>query len=625
MEIESLKEKIKKANKLYRTSEVNIMSDEEYDNELDKLKNILSAKEYKEFMDELYNDVIKDEKKDRKETLPYQMMSLDKVKTLDEIKKWLVNKKLMKEDLILTPKFDGLSILADEKVQKAWTRGDGKIGQKSHKHISNMNYGEFGQFITCGEAIMKKSTFDKKYADKFANSRNLVAGQLNSDEPTDILKDIYYIRYGILNSINMNKEDQIKICNKLNAFTVPYEIVRIEELSEDYLLNLYKKWSEVFTIDGIVIDVNNYKIRENLKEDGENPDYAMAYKGNFEEIKQGKVLEVNINVSKQGLLKPVVSIEPIQLDGVTVSNVTAYNYKYLIDNGIGKGSIIEIKRSGQVIPKIISVIKKVKVEEPKTCPDCGKKLIWTKNDVDLMCENEECESQRFQKIIAFFKIMGVEELGEGNLEIMYDAGYDTIKKILNMDKKDYIKLERFGERKSDIVYENIRNKMIEVDMATLMHSTGLFRGLGSTKLELVVNELKGNIDNIPSIETLCNISGFSEISATAYINGIKKFQEFIKDLPITIKKVNKEEGVNKMKKGSQKCAGMVFVFTGFRSDELEDKICNNGGEVGRGVNGKTTHLVMKEKGSGTVKEKMAIEKGITIWNISDLEEHLGDK
>jgi NAD-dependent DNA ligase len=240
-----------------------------------------------------------------------------------------------------------------------------------------------------------------------------------------------------------------------------------------------------------------------------------------------------------------------------------------------------------------------------------------------MCENEECESQRFQKIIAFFKIMGVEELGEGNLEVMYDAGYDTIKKILNMDKKDYMKLERFGERKADIVYENIHNKMVDVDMATLMHSTGLFRGLGSTKLELVVNELKGNIDYIPSMETLLEINGFSEISARAYLGGIKKFKEFIKDLPITIKKINKNKEAEQMKKKGSKCEAMVFVFTGFRSDELEDKICNNGGEVGRGVNGKTTHLVMKEKGSGTVKEKMAIEKGITIWNISDLEEHLG--
>jgi DNA ligase (NAD+) len=625
MKIESLKEKIKEANKMYRTSEVNIMSDEQYDKELEKLKGMISVKEYKEFMNELYNDVIKDEKKDRKETLPYQMMSLDKVKTLEEIKKWLVNKKLMKEDLILTPKFDGLSILSDEKVQKAWTRGDGKIGQKSHKHIINMNYGEFGQFITCGEAIMKKSIFDKKYADKFANSRNLVAGQLNSDEPTDILKDIYYIRYGILDKKEANKLEQIKECNKLNSYKVPYETINIEDLTEEHLKYLYELWSEDFVIDGIVIDVNDYKVRENLKEDGENPDYAMAYKGNFEEIKQGKVLDVNINVSKQGLLKPVVSIEPIQLDGVTVSNVTAYNYKYLIDNGIGNGSIIEIKRSGQVIPKIISVIKSVKVSEPKTCPDCGKKLIWTKNNVDLMCKNEECESQRFQKIIAFFKIMGVEELGEGNLEIMYDAGYDTIKKILDMDKKDYMKLERFGERKAHIVYENIHNKMVDVDMATLMHSTGLFKGLGSTKLELVVNELKGNIDIIPSVETLCNISGFSEISAMAYINGIKKFKEFIKDLPITIKKINKNKEPEQMKKKGLKCSGMVFVFTGFRSDELEDKICDNGGEVGRGVNGKTTHLVMKEKGSGTVKEKMAIEKGITIWNINDLEKYLGNK
>ena len=611
MKTNELKSKIREANKSYRTSD-NIISDEEYDNLLDTLKGEISKDDFEDFMNVLSKDVIKDSSLGRKEKLPYHMGSLDKVKTLEEIKKWAKNKGIEDELFILSPKLDGLSIIADENNGKAWTRGDGEIGQKSHDHFKAMNYGKYGKIVSCGEAIMMKKTFDIKYADKFANSRNLVAGQLNSDEPSDILTDVYYIRYNILDK-EYDKSAQLELCNKLNKWEIPYEVIKLEDITEELLKNLYENWSDDFTLDGIVIEVSELEVRKRLyKEDG-NPDYARAYKGNFEEVKEAKVLDITVSVTKQGLLKPVVVIEPTKLDGATVSNVTAYNFKYLLDNEIGKNSIVSIKRSGQVIPKIVSVIKKGIYPIIKKCPSCGEPIEWNENEVDLICNNFDCPAQRFERILAFFNIMGVEEMGEGIVEKLYNSGYDTIKKILDMKKSDLIKIPGFAERKTDIVYDNIHSKMIDVSLSKLMHATGIFKGLGSKKLVLVCDSKN------PIMDSIVSINGFSEKSANVYINGLPKFNKFISNLPITIKKGGEE----KMKKKSSKCEGMVVVFTGFRSAEMEKEIIINGGEIGSGVSKNTTHLIMKQKGSGTAKENKAIDLGITIWTGEELADFLG--
>ena len=148
-------------------------------------------------------------------------------------------------------------------------------------------------------------------------------------------------------------------------------------------------------------------------------------------------------------------------------------------------------------------------------------------------------------------------------------------------------------------------------MSKLQHATGMFKGLGSKKLALLEH-----FTEKPTIDQVSSIEGFAEISAKSYIESYDNFFNFIKDLPITI--VQKKEVVLE----SNDLDGKVFVFTGVRRKDLNEVIESRGGKIGSSVSKNTTHLIMKAVGSGSSKEKKAIELGVEIMTVEQLENML---
>ncbi len=609
MELKELRNKIIEANKAYRAGKP-FISDFEYDQLVDELTEINPH-------DELLLQVGHiDEKDSRKEKLPIEMASMNKVKTIDELKKWMQIKQLPKNtEFVLTPKYDGASLCVIEDTRQAWTRGNGLLGQRSDSHLKVLSPSKQTKItpnlITVGEAILPVKKW-AKYSETYANPRNMVSGQLNSDIPGPELEDCVYMRYGT-NYDLMSKVYQLETCNKLNSVKVPYMLNTIEFITEAYLKDLFEEWKKDFQLDGIIIEVNDPSERHELgRERNGNPAYARAYKGNFEEVKETTVEEIEWNVSKQGYLKPVGHVKKVNLDGANVTNVTLFNAKFVYDMGIGAGAKILIKRSGQVIPFVISVSKRGEVRIPPYCPSCKEGVEWNDNKVELVCMNDDCDSKRLNKIISFFDILGVENVGEGIFTQLYNAGYDTVEKILNLKEKDFRKLEGFGDRKTEIAYNAIHSKMRNVSLSKLQHASGCFKLLGSKKLVLLENLYEVN----PTIDEILAVGGFAEKSAKDYLQGVKKFREFIKNLPISYAKEKKMVSV------SNKYEGMNIVFTGFRSKEFEAILTENGAMIGGSVSKKTTHLVMKEKGSGSGKEQKALELGVTIWDADDLKTFL---
>lgn len=560
--------------------------------------------------------------------LPIIMASMVKIKNIDEYNKWLKSKEIPGDTLMIcTPKFDGASFCVDENNYDAWTRGDGVEGQYSPehyqmvKHRNERNNSPF-EFHSYGEIIMPVQTFiDGKFLKDdgipFKNPRNLVAGKLNDKKANHLLKHCYYIRYGLTSpKLKLDKNNQLELLNTLNATPVHYKAVKASEITEKYLQDLFREWKGEFEIDGIIVEVNDNNLREDLgRETGEkkNPAYARAFKGEgFEDQENTEVLSVNCEVSKQGYLKPTIAIKPVLLNGAVVSNPTGNNYKFIVENQLGEGAIVTVIRSGMVIPKIIKVIKPGKVVLPTHCPVCKSEVEWNETKVELVCSNDECTAQRLRKIIAFFEIIGVDNMGEGVCEQLYDAGYDTVEKILKMSKDDMKELDRFGDRKSDIVYNNIQNAINDISLSKLQHATGCFKSLGSKKLELLTWA-----DENTTIDEIIKVDGFSDVLAKNYLIGIKKFNKFVANLPVKIKKTADKPLVL-----SEKCKGWNVVFTGFTNADLENKIIAHSGVIGSGVSKKTTHLVMKEKGSGSSKEKKAEELGVTIMEGAEFEQML---
>ena len=611
--INELKEKIVKANEAYRLGNP-VISDKEYDQLVEELE-LLSPN------DDLLTKVghvVADET--RKAKLPIEMASMNKIKSIDDINDWCRLKGISKsEAVIITPKFDGLSLCVNEFSDDAFTRGDGQFGQKSNEHyklIGNHLHSDTHRDIlrsfsfTYGEVMMSKKTFTEKYSNDFANPRNLVAGLLNSKEATDSLKDCSFIKYGAVvnKDYYSTKQDLIEGLNACQEIKVQYHVCKISELTEDLLIDLFHKFSVDYEIDGLIIEINNLSLQYTLGREtsSNNPCYARAFKHpSFEQSAETEIIGISWNISKQGYLKPTLHISPVKLDGVTVSNVTGNNARFVKDMGIGVGAKVIVKRSGMVIPIIADVIETVEFQMPNV-----ENIDWNENGVELVTLTET-DDQKLKKNISFFEILEADNVSEGVITQLWDAGYKTISDILNLTTSDLEKIDRFGKRKAKIVHDSIQKSVTNVSLSKLQHATGIFKGLGSKKLLLLEDFV-----NKPSVDQVMSIEGFAEISAKSYVDSYDEFFKFVKDLPITI-----SEKVEVVKTGND-LDGKQFVFTGVRRKDLEEVIVSRGGVIGGSVSKNTTHLVMKSKGSGSSKETKAISLGVTILTVEELEDLL---
>lgn len=607
--IEQLKQQIIKANDAYRLGQP-IISDTKYDQLVEELS-LLSPD------DELLTKVgveITDET--RKGKLPIEMASMNKIKSMNDVDDWSRLKSISKKEMvIITPKYDGLSLCVNEMTSEAWTRGDGEFGQKSSEHYSliqnHLNLEKDSFRFTYGEVMIPKQVFIDKYSTDFANPRNLVAGLLNSKTVSESLKDCQYIKYGaVCNTIFDTKQEVLNELNKGQKIKVQYYICELGDLSEGLLIELFHKFSTEFEIDGLIIELNDLSLQNKLGREtsSNNPVWARAFKHpSFEQSAETDVIGISWNISKQGLLKPILHITPVKLDGVTVSNVTGNNARFVKDLGLGVGAKVVVKRSGMVIPIIADVITPVEFIQPTIE---GVEVDWNEAGIELITLTET-DDQKLKKIVAFFEILEADNVSEGVITQLWEAGYKTIKDILTLKTSDLEKIDRFGKRKADIVYKSIQKSVSNVQLSKLQHATGIFKGLGSKKLVLLED-----FKTKPSVDQVMSIEGFAEVSAKSYIDSYDIFFDFIKDLPVTI-----VEKVQAVKVGTD-LEGKSFVFTGVRRPDLESDIESRGGKIGSGVSKTTTYLVMKAIGSGSSKEKKAIDLGVQVITVEQLEKLL---
>lgn len=615
-EIINLRQVITTANKAYREGK-SLLTDAEYDAKVEQLRQL-------DPNDPLLNK-IGHTVKDRKESLPIPMFSLNKLKSIEEILKWGEDKGVENNIIIITPKFDGISLVADDCLGKCWTRGDGVEGQRSDKYFASLSktgHSKTG-FYTFGEAIISKKNF-KKHSNKFATARNMVVGLFNQKEATEELKDVDYIRYG--SSLeNMDKMDQIYLLNDFNTFEVPIHICTIKDLTEDVLNALFEEWSELYQIDGLVIDIDSAKLRNKLgRELNNNPAYARAVKlPHWSGTYQTKVQKVVWKVSKQGKLKPVIQIEPVMIDGVKVENVTGYNAKYIKEHNISNGSIIEICRSGDVIPKHLRTIKWCDFSQyvlPVKCPCCGTVVSFDATCTELICSNPECEDKLIAKMIHFFNTMGLEEYGATELENLWKNNFCSIDCILNIDEEELIKFNGWGEKSSADFQQRINDiRLTPTPLSKILHALDLMNGkIGEKTIQLIFDHYpqiqKGNLINI---DELCTIKGVSRKTAEVLYDGMAEwFDNYFNDFDTLL-------NIRHTKKKEQSTTStMAVCFTGFRDKELESAVVDKGGKVVSGVSKNTTHLIVKELDSGSSKMQKAEKLGIQILNIEQFKDFL---
>lgn len=614
----------------YNTGE-SLVPDEIYD----VLKDILIERDpTNSYIAEIGAPLVKNKDK---VTLPYFMPSLDKIKpTTDAIDKW---KKTYKGPYTLTDKLDGVSglLIKDNKNgNKLYTRGDGVKGQDISYLLPYLISTKGNKLKDIpdgvairGELIISKKDFEK-IKNEMKNARNAVAGLVNSKTvPMHIAKLTTFIGYSILNP-QYDHVEQIKKMENWNFPNVTYKIIKVgKELTNNELSDYLKKrrHESEYEIDGIVV---NDASKAYILAENKNPLHAFAFKTILtDQIAEVTVLDVEWNISKDGLLKPKVKVTPVELGGVTITYATAFNAKFVEDNVLGPGAVIKLIRSGDVIPHIMEVLKPAALGKAKM-PDVSYK--WNKTKVDAIAQDvkgKQKDAQTIKQLTYFFKTLGVKFISEGIITKLVNAGYDTLIKILeaNNNVDDLYEIDGVGTKLVDKIYDNIDTAFKTVTLEKLMAASGIFgRGFGVRKNKMIVstypNIMKDDWanDRDQLFDKIMDIDGFDIITADQFANNFKKFKKFYKLIDDLMDLEHLKTNKKKSKKGSKdvsKIEGKKIVFTGFRDTELEKWIEDNDGKVNSSVSGNTDIVIYADTdvAKDSSKYKKAKELGLELVTI----------
>jgi NAD-dependent DNA ligase len=550
-----------------------------------------------------------------KATLPYQMGSMDKIKPdTNEILNWT---KKFKGPYVLSCKLDGVSGLytTEGSSPKLYTRGDGKVGQDISYLIPHLNLPKNKGLVIRGEFIIEKKVFDTKYKNEFANPRNMVAGIINHKTvDKNKISDVHFIAYEVIKPI-LNPNEQMEFLK--NDLKTECVLNRLEKTISNELLSqvlIDNRRMYNYEIDGIIVTNNMIYERKTG-----NPEHAFAFKMVLsEQLAEATVVDVIWSPSKDGYLKPRVQIMPIILGGVKIEYATGFNGAFIQNNKIGIGAIIKIVRSGDVIPHILNVT--VPAQSPKMPSQSYK---WNNTNVDIILENmDEDETVREKNITGFFKGIEVEGLGSGNISRIIEAGFNTIPKIINMSIEDFLKVEGFKIIMANKIYNGIKEKLTNASLISLMTSSNLFgRTLGEKKIELIMNEhpdiLVSKETNTQKTQKIQKVKGIAEKSATAFVENIAIFNNFIKECGLEYKlnqpKNKKEDKDNSIHVLYDK----TIIMTGFRDKNLEEQIKNAGAKIGSSVSKNTYLVIVKHLEEDTTKATDAKKLGVQIITVED--------
>ena len=556
------------------------------------------------------------EQNKNKAILPYEMGSMDKIKPdTNVLLSWT---KKYRGPYVLSCKIDGVSGLysTEGSTPKLYTRGDGKVGQDISYLIPYLNLPKNKGLVIRGEFIISKNVFETKYKNEFANPRNMVAGIINHKTvDKNKISDVHFVAYEVIKPI-LNPNEQMEFLRnnlKMKCVLNRLETTISNELLSQILIDNRRMYD--YEIDGIIVTDN--KIYE--RKTG-NPEHAFAFKMVLsEQLAESIVVDVIWTPSKDGYLKPRVQILPIVLGGVKIEYATGFNGAFIKDNNIGIGAIIKIVRSGDVIPHILNV--PVPAEKPKM-PDISYK--WNSTNVDIILENiDQDETVREKNITGFFKGIEVEGLGSGNISRVIEAGFNTIPKIINMSIDDFLKVEGFKITMANKIHNGIKEKLTNASLIVLMSASNLFgRTFGEKKIELIMNEypdiLVSKETNTQKTQKIQKVKGIAEKSATAFVENIQMFNNFIKECGLEYK-INTQSSSKQEqdKTNDSPLYNKTIIMTGFRDKNLEEQIKSAGAKIGSSVSKNTFVVIVKHLEEDTSKASDAKKLGVQIITVED--------
>ena len=550
-------------------------------------------------------------------------------------------------EYVAEPKLDGLGVelvYSNGSFVYGSTRGDGVIGEDITHNLKtipsvplklrNKELSIPSTLEVRGEVFIPKKAFSilnkqQKINGKspFANPRNAAAGSLRQLDPQITSQrplSIIFYEAGLIEGKKF--DDHLSFLNALRTWGFPTNPLVENVINSSGMINYHKKLEQKrnslpYEIDGTVFKINNYELRKKIGTRSRSPRWAIAGKFKAQQITT-TINNIEIQVGRTGALTPVAKLEPVFVGGVTVSNASLHNQDEIKRKDIRIGDTVLIERAGDVIPKIVKVIKEKRPKNsspffiPEFCPVCQEKTYKPENESIFRCGNISCSEQIKGRIEHFASkgAMNIDGLGGKIINQLVEKGIlDSISSIFLLKKKDIIGLEKFGEKSA----ENLINAIEQSKTTTF---SKFIYGLG-------IRSVGEHIAKLFEIEFACDINDFinTNIDRMEHINGVG---------PIVAKEViafwaNKENktiinqclnsGVSIKKHNiinNDFFSGKIFVLTGslqqINRKEAQEKIYTLGGKTTSSVSKNTDYIIAGSKAGSKLKK--ATELNIAILN-----------
>ena len=553
-------------------------------------------------------------------------------------------------------KFDGLAvslIYENGELVRAATRGDGTKGDDVTQNIKTIRSiplsiisNKYKNFEVRGEVFFKKEDFIKINEEQelkgekiFANARNTAAGTLKlKDSRIVASRPLNLFSYSIYTD-EVNLKTHIEGIHLLEDLRFPVNKSYITADNIDEVKKFGDKIEKIrdslpYDIDGVVVKVNSISQQEILGFVSRSPRWAIAYKFKAKET-ETKILNIICQVGRIGTITPVASLQPVFLAGSTISRATLHNFDEIKRKDIRVGDQVKIEKGGDVIPKVLEVIKDRRSKDskpfkiPDKCPICGTKLEKPEEEVYYYCPNYNCPAQVQGRIEHFVhrNAMEIEGLGESIIEIFLEKGflksYADIYELKNFRDK-IIGLERFGVKSVDnllAAIEESKNRPFD----KVLFALGV-RHIGERTAKILAKHFE-NIDNLISLseDGIQNVHEIGPKIAQSVANFFKdkKNIELVNRLKKAGLKFETEKKASDVKLNPN-FSNRTFVVTGtlenYKRDDVQKLIEDLGGRVSSSVSKKTDYVVAgAEAGSKLDKAK---DLGVKVLDEKDFQSML---
>lgn len=625
--INYLKDEINKSNYEYYVNENPYLTDFEYDKMFAELKDLEQKYPMFKTPDSPTQRVGSVSKQFFPYKHKYRLYSLDNSYNTEDLSKWYERacKEYKRElELVCELKIDGLAIALSYKngiFERGVTRGDGITGEDITQNLKTikaipLKLFEPKNLEVRGEIYMPKTSFEKLNEEAmargekvFANPRNAASGSLRQLDSTITAKrDLSMFTY---TAIFEDKEDIEKFKTHYDSimelkrlgFKVNPNIRPVKNIqgAVDYCNEWKDKRFDLnYATDGVVIKVNDFSVQKDLGFTARAPKWATAFKFPPEEVRT-KLLDIELNTGKTGVVTPVAALKPVKLAGSTVSRASLHNFDEIKRLDVRIGDEVLIMKAAEIIPKVVKVVESDEHQNlpqyiaPTKCPSCGSPLVEKDGQVGLYCSNPNCESQMCAKIEywASKEAMDIDYVGPALIQQLYEK--KMISNPIDLYKllpQDFMMLDLVQEKSAYNIYNSIQDSKTR-PLNRLITALNI-RHVGKETADVLTNEFT-SLDAFEnaSVEELAKVEGIGEIIAESVYkffhdeNNLKLLQE-LKDLGINPQ--------NKVAPKSDKLNGKTFVLTGtlehLTRDEASDIIKSHGGKTSSSVSKNTSYLLM---------------------------------